>query len=103
MVLRNARRELRLVDDLLTMVQIGEGAFRMRPGQVNFSELVLHAVEAAAPVAQRASVHVSFVKGGEDAYVSGDADRLGQAVDNLLTNSIKFSPISGGGRRRLVR
>ena len=94
-VLRNARRELRLVDDLLTMVRIGEGAFRMRAGHVNFHELARNAVEAAAPAAERAGVFLSIANGGEDAYVLGDADRLGQALDNLLTNSIKFSPAAG--------
>ena len=94
-VLRNARRELRLVDDLLTMVQIGEGAFRMHSARVNFHELVQNAVQASAPVAQRARVRVSVAQGDEDAYVQGDADRLSQAIDNLLTNSLKFSPIEG--------
>ena len=94
-VLRNARRELRLVDDLLTMVQIGEGAFRMHPGHVNFYELVLQAVEASVPAAERASVLVSLAACEEDVYVVGDADRLGQAIDNLLTNSVKFSPAEG--------
>ncbi len=91
-VVRNARRELRLVDDLLTMVQIGEGGFRIQPEQLNFYDLVHHAVQAAAPVAQRAQVRVSLVRDEECAQVIGDPDRLGQAVDNLLTNSLKFSP-----------
>jgi PAS domain S-box-containing protein len=94
-VLRNARRELRLVDDLLTMVQIGEGGFRLQPGHLDFHDLVLNAVEAAAPAAQRAEVHISVVKDEECIPVVGDADRLGQAVDNLLTNSLKFSPAGG--------
>jgi PAS domain S-box-containing protein len=94
-VIRNARRELRLVDDLLTMVQIGEGAFRIEPGRVNLSQLVQDAVEAAVPVARRARVMLSLVTSSEDTFVTGDADRLGQAVDNLLTNSLKFSPESG--------
>jgi PAS domain S-box-containing protein len=94
-VVRNARRELRLVDDLLTMVQIGEGGFRLQPGHLDFYDLVLNAVEAAAPVAQRAEVHISVVKDDKCMPVVGDADRLGQAVDNLLTNSLKFSPAGG--------
>ncbi len=91
-VVRNARRELRLVDDLLMMVQIGDGAFRIQAGQVNLFELVQDAVEASVPAAERARLHVSVAQAGEDAFVQGDSDRLSQAVDNLLTNSFKFSP-----------
>lgn len=94
-VLRNARRELRLVDDLLTMVQIGEGTFRIHPSRVSFNDVVLDAVEASAPVAQRAEVSVTVVNLDEVIYVDGDADRLSQAIDNLLTNALKFSPAYG--------
>lgn len=94
-VLRNARRELRLVDDLLTMVQIGDGTFRIHPSRVSFNDVVLDAVEASAPVAQRAKVSVTVVTPEEVAYIHGDADRLSQAIDNLLTNSLKFSPAHG--------
>jgi signal transduction histidine kinase len=94
-VIRNARRELRLVDDLLTMVQIGEGGFRLQPGQLDFYDLVLDEVEAAEPAAQRAQVRISVTKDDECAAVVGDADRLGQAIDNLLTNSLKFSSAAG--------
>jgi protein-histidine pros-kinase len=94
-VIRNARRELRLVDDLLTMVQIGEGTFRIRAGQVNLSEVVRNAVQAATPAAERAQVDLVLALCTTDVHIVGDADRLGQAVDNLLTNSLKFSPVSG--------
>jgi protein-histidine pros-kinase len=94
-VIRNAQRELRLVDDLLTMVQIGEGTFRIRTGQVNLSEVVRNAVQAATPAAEHAQVDLVLALGNSDVHILGDADRLGQAVDNLLTNSLKFSPVSG--------
>jgi PAS domain S-box-containing protein len=94
-VIRNARRELRLVDDLLVMVRIGDGAFRIQPSRINLSELVQDSVEAATPVARRSRVVLSLDAAGEDSFVLGDADRLGQAIDNLLTNSLKFSPEAG--------
>ncbi len=94
-IIRNARRELRLVDDLLTMVQIGDGAFRIHSRQVNLSGLVRDAVEAALPAALQAQVGLSLDGFDEDVHIMGDGDRLGQALDNLLANSLKFSPVSG--------
>lgn len=95
-VIRNARRELRLVDDLLTLVQIGEGALRIQLDYVYVQEVVADAVEGAAPAAQRADVRLFVVNGCPAAYVLGDRDRLGQAIDNLLSNAIKFSPGGAG-------
>ncbi len=91
-IARNARREVRLVDDLLTLVSAGEGGLDIRPTKVDFLKVVLEAVEGATPVALAAGLPLTFVSVCDDAHLRGDADRLGQAVDNLILNAIKFSP-----------
>ena len=92
---RSADRELRLVDDLLTMVQIDGDGLSLNQSTVDLRRLVLQAVEAAAPLARSREVGLSFVSDGRVAHVFGDPDRLGQALDNLISNAMKFSPEDG--------
>jgi PAS domain S-box-containing protein len=97
---RNAEREMRLVSDLLLLVQIQEGTFEVHLEQANLREIVEDAVEAARPVAERREVAVSSHT-VPTLPCRGDNQRLGQALDNLLANAIKFTPPGGNVDVRL--
>jgi signal transduction histidine kinase len=99
---RNARRELRLVGDLLALVRIEAGTFSIEPGSADLAEIVAEAVEAARPTAERQGVDLS-VDADDLPEIEGDPYRLGQVVDNLLTNAIKFSPDGGSVDVRVDR
>lgn len=91
---RNARRQLRLVSDLLFVSQVDAGRVRLDIDEVDLTALAKAAIEAAQPRAKAAGVTLQLR--ADDAMVlMGDADRLGQIFDNLLTNAIKFSPAGG--------
>lgn len=89
---RNAQRELRLVDDLLTLVTIGDGQLSLRDHSIDLNQVVLESIEALTPTADESGVRLSMKLETDDLHVIGDHDRLGQACDNLLSNAIKFSP-----------
>lgn len=91
-ITRGARRELRLVDDLLTLVWIANGELSLRPTLVDLRQVVVETIESLEPAALDADVLMSFVTDGTDVHVRGDRDRLGQAIDNVITNAIKFAP-----------
>ncbi len=99
-IMRSAERELRLVDDLLTLVTIEESGLAIRSAEIDLEEVVRDAVEAARPRAEEAELEVSLETPGVAVAMYGDHDRLGQAMDNLLSNAIKFTP--RGGRVRVV-
>jgi protein-histidine pros-kinase len=94
-MLRSAERELRLVDDLLTLVQIEEGGLSIIPRPIDVLAVVRDAVEAARPRAEESGLDLRLVAPDHEVPVDGDSDRLGQAVDNLLSNAIKFTPREG--------
>ncbi len=94
-ITRNAARELRLVDDLLTLVKIEEGDLSIRPRRCDLRAVVDHAVEAGQPHAKELDLVLTLVTEESDALVHGDPDRLGQAFDNLISNALKFTPPGG--------
>ncbi len=94
-ILRSAERELRLVDDLLTLVAIEESGLTIRAAEIDLDRVVREAVEAARPRAREARLGLSLETPGIAVPMYGDRDRLGQAMDNLLSNAIKFTPAEG--------
>ena len=87
---RNAKRELRLVGDLLTLVRIENGRFEVEEAAVELPQVVAQAVEAAGPAAETCGVRILVDSQPVPAFV-GDPERIGQVIDNLLGNAIKFT------------
>ncbi len=99
-VQRNARRLLRLVGDLLFVAQVEAGTLALTTGPVDLARVTREAVEAAGPRAEvREVALVSELS--PVALSAGDRDRLGQVLDNLIVNAIKFTPAGGTVRVRL--
>jgi PAS domain S-box-containing protein len=99
---RNARRELRLVIDLLLLTRIEAGTFRVAIEAIDLAAIVREAAEVARPLAERAGITLE-VEIGDVPVAAGDLERLGQVVDNLLSNAIKFTPRGGRVSLRLER
>lgn len=91
---RNARRQLRLVSDLLFVSQVDAGRVRLHLDDVDLAELAKAAIETAHPRATTADVTLQL-EADDATTLRGDPDRLGQIMDNLLTNAIKFTPQGG--------
>ncbi|MFA6299290.1 MAG: ATP-binding protein [Nocardioides sp.] len=91
---RNAARELRLVDDLLTMASLDEERLQITLAPVDLLEVVQRVVVDHAPGARDAQIEVRF-EGDSVRPVYGDFIRLVQVVENLLTNALKFTGPGG--------
>jgi signal transduction histidine kinase len=99
---RNAHRLLRLIGDLLFAAEVEAGSFELESEPVNLEEVITQCVEAAEPRAMEFMVELTPQIYG-DLEIVGDADRLGQAIDNLIGNALKFTPEGGHVRVRLAR
>jgi PAS domain S-box-containing protein len=92
---RNADRLLRLVGDLLFTAQVDAGRFTLTPADVDLATVVRAAEESVRVTAANAGVDVVVDVPSDGLVVPGDAVRLGQACDNLVSNAVKFTPAGG--------
>jgi PAS domain S-box-containing protein len=97
---RNAHRLQRLVGDLLFTAQVEAGRFTLQPADVDLTAVVRAAEETARVTAAAGGVSIVLELPDGELVVSGDAVRLGQACDNLVSNAVKFTP--SGGQVTLV-
>ena len=97
---RNARAQVRLIDDLLDLSRIMSGRFRLDVQQVSLVDIVRSALDSIEPTARTKGVRLESVLDPQSVVVSGDPARLQQVFWNLLSNAVKFTP--KGGRIQVV-
>ncbi len=101
-ITRNTDRLLRLVDDLLLLDRLESNSLQVSNEWVDFPSLVEIAVSSIRPAAREKGVNlVSEAEPGPP--LVGDVDRLGQLIDNLLANAVKFTPPKGQVRTEVSR
>jgi len=92
---RNARAQVRLIDDLLDLSRIMSGRFRLDVRRVSLVEIVRGALDSIEPTAQAKGVRLESVLDPQSVIVSGDPARLQQVFWNLLSNAVEFTPKGG--------
>jgi PAS domain S-box-containing protein len=90
----NAGVQLHLIEDLLDVSSIIAGKLRIDMQPVAVGPIVAAVLESARPAADGKGLTV-MAQLGASAVVRGDADRLQQAIRNLVSNAIKFTPAGG--------
>jgi len=91
---RNAERLLRLVEDLLLTAQASAGNLALDKAELDVAAVVRQAVEAGAPVAAARGISLEYST-DQLPTTNGDRLRIGQVVDNLVSNALKFTPAGG--------
>ncbi len=93
---RNARAQAQLVEDLLDLSRIITGKMHLERLPVDLASVLDAAADVVSPGAHAKRITLEVVAERRPVLLLADADRLQQAIWNLLTNAVKFTP--GGGR-----
>jgi two-component system phosphate regulon sensor histidine kinase PhoR len=85
-----ARRMLRIVEDLMSLSRIEADRFRTPDEQVDLAEVARIAIENAAPILERRDCKLEAVIESAIPSVPGDFGQLLQLADNLIGNAIRY-------------
>ena len=92
---KNASIQTKLIDDLLDSTRVATGKIKLEYRRLNLVELARSSFEAQRPAAETQGLAYEFSTEAEAAPVWGDYGRLQQALGNLISNAIKFTPTGG--------
>ncbi|MEV6494738.1 GAF domain-containing sensor histidine kinase, partial [Actinoplanes sp. NPDC051633] len=93
-ICRSATRLSVLADDLLDLARLESGNLAIRPAATDLASIIAAAVDALG--AQAADKDLTITADiGQEVQLYADADRLRQVADNLISNSIKYTPAGG--------
>lgn len=91
---RNSHRLLKLTEDLLLLACSEAGELELDLADCDLACVVRDAAASARPAAEAKGLALDVRVDGVPA-VRGDRARLGQLLDNLVANAVKFTPVGG--------
>lgn len=94
-MLDQASRMSRLIDDLLSLSRLELRAHVPPRGRVDLFEIAGHVADALRPMAAETGVEINLPPDTPSVFVSGDRDELIQVLENLIENACKYGQ-SGG-------
>jgi PAS domain S-box-containing protein len=94
-IARNAETLRAIIDDLLDLAGLESGYVTINERPLDFAEVVGDIVDKNRPAAQAKELDLALTVSPGPATVSGDGARLGQVVDHVLSNAVKYTPAGG--------
>jgi signal transduction histidine kinase len=91
----DAERLLALIEQLLALARLQRAEERERLRPEDPAELLRRAADAVRPRAEDKHVALEVAVGEPPPPVAVDAERLGQALGNLLNNAVTYTPAGG--------
>jgi signal transduction histidine kinase len=87
----NGARLLRIVNDLIDVTRISSGTLDLKIQRVEIEPMLAQVVDSKLIGPEFKGVRIALVNRAEGTFVEGDAGRLQQVLDNLISNAVKFS------------
>jgi len=100
---RNAQIQVQLIEDILDTTRAISGKLHLELTTFDLRQVARAVFDAAKPSADAKRLDLQLSAPEDALRVRGDIDRLQQALGNLLTNAVKFTPAGGNIRVELSR
>jgi signal transduction histidine kinase/DNA-binding response OmpR family regulator/sugar lactone lactonase YvrE len=94
-ILRNSRRLLRLINQLLDLARLESGGMSLQARPENIVSFLKGLVLSFASAAERKRIELRITAEEESLIVYFDRDKMEKIVSNLLSNALKFTPERG--------
>lgn len=88
-------RMKRLVNDLLDVSRIDQDRLILKKEETNLKEIAEEVIRIIAPLAESKKTSVIFNKNLKLPNILGDKEKIKLAVENLISNAIKYTPEHG--------
>ena len=102
-IMRNARAQSQLINDLLDISRIITGKLHLEVQPLQLAPMIASVVDDLRPSADARRIHLKMDLDAGVSPISGDPERVKQILWNLLSNAIKFTPKGGRIEVRLQR
>lgn len=99
---RNTELQARLIEDLLDVSQATHGKLHVQTQLVDLAQTASLVADLSVINARAKKIRLDFVRDAQP-FVWGDPVRLQQALWNVLSNAIKFTPENGRVQLRVTR
>jgi signal transduction histidine kinase len=96
-VVRNAKRLLRLTDEILDVTKIESHSLKLSKEQFNLNDVIKNAINDIATNKEESNNLKLLFQSEEDIFIEADKSRLIQVISNLLSNALKFTKEEEGG------
>jgi signal transduction histidine kinase len=83
-----------LIENLLNWSRLQTGSLRFSPRKINVCDLCERIMELFNPSFKQKNIKVILSK-GRDLYINADYNMINSAIQNLISNAIKFTPEGG--------
>jgi signal transduction histidine kinase len=102
-ILESARLLLRLINDILDLAMIEAGYMALETGRIDVSEMLECVLTLTRERARSRDLELDLRCPREIGVIEGDERRLKQALFNLISNAVKFTPPGGAIRLEAAR
>ncbi len=92
---RNARRLLKLINQLLDVKNVDKGALAFHPSEGDIVQFVKESISDFKELSENQHISLSFESSSDSLQAIFDPDKLEKIIFNLLSNSFKFTPEDG--------
>lgn len=84
-----------LVSDFMDIGKMEEGALKAKIENTDINALIFHVIKETASVVRKAGINLIRVNEKDEIYFEIDKNLIVRVINNLIINSIKFTPQGG--------